>query len=370
MIRLGIGAGWNWGMGVTPGVVPEVEGEQVAMMQIPVRACRGALSGTLMRALLVALSAIAFAPLGGTMARAQEVVVMVDGQPITARDIETRSKFITMSTHQTPSRQEVIDGLIDETLEIIEGKRYTIDPTESDVNESFNSVASNMNIDATRLTQMLVSGGASAATLKQKLKAQMVWSSLVRGRFKASLEIGDRDVEAQMHLHDSADAGANNQVGYEYILRPVLLVVPRGSPDAAFDARKKEAEALRARFADCSSGVSFARALREVAVRDPISKSSADFSDDLRKILDNTELGHLTPPEQTGEGIQMFAVCTKKETKADAPGMQKARNQLFEQKFSARAKRYLADLRRQAMIEYRQPTDATASATGKPPARR
>jgi peptidyl-prolyl cis-trans isomerase SurA len=320
---------------------------------------------------LILLSAIVFAPLGGTTARAQEVVVMVDGQPITARDIETRAKFITMSTHQTPSRQEVIDGLIDEMLEIREGKRYSIDPTESDVNDSFNGVASNMNIDAARLTQLLVNGGASPATLKQKLKAQMVWGSLVRGRFKASLEIADSDVEAQMHLHDSSsDAGTNNQVGYEYILRPVLLVVPRGSPDAAFEARKKEAEALRARFADCGSGISFARALREVAVRDPISKSSADFSDALRKILDDTELGHLTPPEQTNEGIQMFAVCTKRETKSDSPGMQKARNQIFEQKFGARAKRYLAELRRQAMIEYRQPADGTASATGKPPAHR
>jgi peptidyl-prolyl cis-trans isomerase SurA len=67
----------------------------------------------------------------------------------------------------------------------------------------------------------------------------------------------------------------------------------------------------------------------------------------------------------------MFAVCSKRETKSDSPGMQKARNQIFEQKFGAKAKRYLADLRRQSMIEYRQqPADATASATGKPPARR
>jgi peptidyl-prolyl cis-trans isomerase SurA len=67
----------------------------------------------------------------------------------------------------------------------------------------------------------------------------------------------------------------------------------------------------------------------------------------------------------------MFAVCSKRETKNDSPGMQKARNQIFEQKFGARAKRYLAELRRQAMIEYRQqPADATASATAKPGAKR
>ena len=52
----------------------------------------------------------------GTTARAQEVVLLVDGLPITARDIETRSKFIFMSTHKVPARQEVIDGLIDELI--------------------------------------------------------------------------------------------------------------------------------------------------------------------------------------------------------------------------------------------------------------
>jgi peptidyl-prolyl cis-trans isomerase SurA len=329
----------------------------------------GASYGAVARAALLALAALAFAPVCATVAHAQEVVVLVDGQPITALDIEQRSKFIAMSTHKTPSRQEVIDGLVDEILEIREAKRFTIDPSDSDVNDAYNSVASNMNIDAQKLSQILAAGGASPATLKQKLRAQIAWGSLVRGRYRASLEIPDSDVEAQMHLHDAGD-NSGGQVGYEYILRPVLLVVPRGSPDAAFDARKKEAELLRARFSDCGSGISFARALHEVAVRDPISKSSADFSDELRKILDGTDVGHLTPPEQTAEGIQMFAVCTKRETKNDSPTMQKMRNQLFEQKFGAKAKRYLADLRRQSMIEYKQPLDDTASANGRPSVKR
>jgi peptidyl-prolyl cis-trans isomerase SurA len=324
--------------------LPAVEGEQEAMPHILVRA------RTLATAALVLLSALAFVPMCSTTARAQQVVLLVDGQPITALDIEQRTKFIEMSAHRTPPRQEVIDGLINELLEIREAKRYTIDPAQSDVDDAFNNIATHMNVDGAKLTQILAAGGASAGTLKQKLRAEMSWSSLVRGRFKASLEIADSDVETQMHLHDS---DSPSQVGYEYILRPVLLVVPRGSPDSAFDARKKEAEALRARFSDCASGVPFARALREVAVRDPVSKSSADFSEELRAILDKTDLGHLTPPEQTNEGVQMFAVCSKKETKNDSPGMQKMRDQLFEQKFGAKAKHYLADLRHAAMIEYK-----------------
>jgi peptidyl-prolyl cis-trans isomerase SurA len=136
-------------------------------------------------------------------------------------------------------------------------------------------------------------------------------------------------------------------------MRPILLMVPAGSPEAAFEARKREADALRARFADCNLGITFARALDAVAVRDQVIKFSADLPQQSRAIVDGTEVGHLTPPETTNEGIQMFAVCSKRETTTDTPEKKQIRDQMFEKKFGARAKRYLQDLRNQAMIEYK-----------------
>ena len=164
------------------------------MSQIAVRPRRGGLA--------VAVLAAAVMLAATSIARSQEeVVVLVDGEPITSLDIEHRAKFMEMSTHKTPTRQEAIDELIDEILEIREAKRYTIEPSDADVNQSFDSVASNMGVDSQKLTQILVSGGASAETLKQHLKAQIAWSSLVRGRYKASFEFPDSDVEAELQLH-------------------------------------------------------------------------------------------------------------------------------------------------------------------------
>lgn len=288
------------------------------------------------------------------IARAQQIAVLVDGVPITELDIAQRSKFIEMSTRKAPTRQEALDGLINEILETREAKRFGVDPADSDVNDAYSQVASGMGVDSQKLTQMLANGGASEQTLKHRLRAELAWTTLVRGRYKASLEIRDSDVEAQLELHKPEE---KNQVGYEYSVRPIVLVVPRGSPEAAYEARKRDADALRVRFETCTNGVPFARALREVAVRDPINKFSADLPKELRDILDKTEVGHLTPPEQTSEGVQMFAVCSKKESKTDTPGLRKMREEMFQQKFGARAKRYLADLRRAAMIEYKT-TDA------------
>jgi peptidyl-prolyl cis-trans isomerase SurA len=287
-------------------------------------------------------------------ARAQQIVALVNGQPITALDVEYRSKFMQLSTKKVPPRKEVIDSLIDEILEVNEAKRFTLEVPDADVDNAFNRIATNMGLDAQKFAQVLASSGTNADTLKRRLRAQIAWTSLVRGRFKASLEIRDSDVEAQLQLHKPDE---KDQVGYEYIMNPVVFIVPRGSPETAIEARKQDAEALRARFLSCNEGIPFARALRDVAVRDQVSKFSADLPQQLRGILDGTPLGHLTPPETTAEGVQMFAVCAKKETKTETPGMHEIRDQMFQQKFGVKAKHYLEDLRRAAMIEYKMPED-------------
>jgi peptidyl-prolyl cis-trans isomerase SurA len=280
----------------------------------------------------------------------QVVVVLVDGEPITTLDIEQRSRFMQMSTQKAPTRQEAINSLIDEILEIREAKKFGIEVPQADVDEAFSNMATRMGADTAKLNEILAKGGTSPETLKHRLRAEYAWNALVRGRFKASLQVADTDVEAQLELHKPQD---KNEVGYEYSLRPILLVVGRGAPDAAFEARKRDADALRLRFESCATGVPFARALREVAVRDPVIKYSADLAPALRDILDKTDIGHLTPPEQTAEGVQMFALCEKKETKTDTPVRKELRDQLTQQKFGTQAKRYLAELHREAMIEYK-----------------
>lgn len=328
--------------GTAAGGRRRLEGEQKAMSLFSF--------DTLLRGLAAAAVAVVSLLAMPTIGHAQDVVALVDGEPITALDIEHRTKFLQLSNSKPASRQEVIDGLVDEILEIKEAHRFSIDVPKSEVDTAYANVADHMGIDTAKLTQSLEKGGASADTLRQRLKAQLAWSALIRGRYKASLEVADSDVEAALQLHKSED---KNEVGYEYTLRPIVLIVPRGAPDAAFEARKRDADALRIRFQTCAEGIPFARALSEVAVRDEVMKFSADLPAELRGILDKTDVGHLTPPEQTSEGVQMFALCSKRETKNETPGKKEARDELFQKKFGAQAKRYLAELRRGAMIEYK-----------------
>jgi peptidyl-prolyl cis-trans isomerase SurA len=284
------------------------------------------------------------------MARSQEVVAIVNGTPITELDVAQRTKLEQLGVQKPPNRQAVLNMLIDEILEIGEAKQYSIDVPDSEVEQSYSGIADHMGVDAKKLTEILDHAGSSAAALKNRLRAQLAWNALVRGRYKASLEIPDSDVEAELQLHKTDE---KKDVGYEYTMRPIIFIVPSGSPAGAYEARKRDADTLRARFQNCADGIAFARALTDVAVRDQVLKFSADLPDQLRAILDGTEVGHLTPPETTAEGVQMFAVCGKRQTKNDTPGKKQIRDEIFEKKFGAQAKRYLQQLRHAAMIEYK-----------------
>jgi len=302
------------------------------------------------RRLALTLAAAAVAGLAALPlpAAAQQVAVIVNGAPITTYDIDQRIRFETLATHKTPARNTVLQELIDEKLKVQAGRRYHLEVEDNQVENAYGNMAQRMHLSGGQLTQALAHQGIDAQTLKSKIRADIAWQQIVRGKFQSSLQVREKDVFAKLAAEKKDD---KNDVGYEYQLRPILFIVPPGSSQLVLDSRKREAEQLRARFENCTSGLAFAHALRDVAVREQIVKSSADLAPALRKILDEVAVGKLTSPEVTPQGIQMFALCAKKANKLDAASSKEVRDQLFAAEFQTQAKRYLEELRKQAMIE-------------------
>jgi peptidyl-prolyl cis-trans isomerase SurA len=282
---------------------------------------------------------------------AQSVAVMVNGEPITTFDIDQRSRLIQISTHKTPTRQQVIDELIDEKVKVKEAKKYGVNPASADIDQSYASMGARMRMSPDQLTKSLASQGVRPDTIKARLKADLVWGSLVRGRFKDSLLVSDRDVNEA--LKNSGEDQSKTE-GFEYQMRPVVLIVPRGAAASVMEVRRKEADSLRQRVQSCAEATSIFKAMRNATIRETVIKTSADLPPPLRDLLDKTPVGHLTPPEITRQGVEMVAVCGKKPTSVDTPKKKEIREKMFADKYEKKSKDYLEDIRKSAMIEYRQ----------------
>jgi peptidyl-prolyl cis-trans isomerase SurA len=305
----------------------------------------------LYRLILFGLLAVAAVAAPG-YANAQLVVAVVNGDPITNFDIEQRTKLATASApdHKPPSRKDVLDELIDEKLKVQLLRRFSIEGVDKDVDNAYANMARRMHISVKEFTDQLAKQGIQPETIKGRIKAEIIWGQIIRGRYQSSFDFSEKDIQDRI-AQKKPDAPL---IGYDYTLRPILFVVPKGSDQAYIESRRKEAEALRTQFQSCEQGIPIARTLRYVAVRDPVFKSSAELPAALRDVLEKTELGKLTAPETTTQGIEVYALCGRRQSDADnAPAKREVREQMAKEQFDLHSKRYIKELRSQAMIEYR-----------------
>ena len=303
---------------------------------------------TWLTAMMVAVTMAATSLAVPTVAQAQ-VVVIANGSPITELDIRQRSKLMAASTHKTPTRKEVINELIDDRLKIAKGRVYGLIVDQAQVDAAFENMAKRQHTTPAQFAQVLNRAGISPNAVKARLKAELTWSQLIRGKFGSALQVNEGDLTQALRAQN-AEA---NVVGYVYTLYPVTIVVPQGSSPAVMAAKRREAENLRSRFVACKSGLALARALRDVAVREPINKSSGDLPQALRDLLAKLEVGRLSTPDVTAQGLQMFALCRKTQSKADSPLKQELRSKIYASRYEAEAKKFLEEIRKTAMIEYK-----------------
>jgi peptidyl-prolyl cis-trans isomerase SurA len=278
-----------------------------------------------------------------------QTVALVNGSAVTSTDIARRTRLIQLMERKNPSRQEILQELIDERIKIQIAQRYRFSVTEDEVNGLVLNIARRNNITVAQLTQQLAANGTSINSMRDRMRADLTWSQLVRGRYQNSARVNDKEVIEQVARTNQG----RTEAYFEYQLRSIILVVPRGSPEAVLLARRREGEQLRTSFADCTSGPALVRNLREAVIREPIVRTSADFPDAQRAILDQTQVGRLTPVEITRQGVEMLALCAKKEIPGQNPDNRVVRDQLTNQRLEEQGKKWLTELRQQALIVYR-----------------
>ena len=182
-----------------------------------------------------------------------------------------------------------------------------------------------------QLTQGLAKAASTSRPSKRRIKADIAWPQLVRGRYQSMPADRRRRTCSPPWKTKSDDA-----VGYDYTLRPILFSCrpARRKPSSrgASARRRPCAAAFRAaRKASSSRAPSRTSpcATRSFAARPTFPPSCA-------RVLDGIEVGRLTAPEVTKFGIEMFAICAKKESSADnTPGKRKARESVIRRAFRA-----------------------------------
>jgi peptidyl-prolyl cis-trans isomerase SurA len=279
-------------------------------------------------------------------ATAQRLVARVNGANITSFDVTQRIKLEALISHARLSQKQALDTVIDDKLKVLEGRRMGYKVTDNDIDNELNRIAKNNNQTKDQLEAGLRQRGVDPIALRDKLAAELVWGAIVPYRAR-SLSPSNETINAEI----AARVAKGEARVSDYGLNQVIFVVPGASPAVAAQ-RQRDAEAARKRFNGCESGLEMLRHLRDVAVKPPVYRSSTDLPKEMADLLVKTPTGQLSKPYRTAQGIEMIAVCERKERNDQSAIRKEVEDELSKKRSGNLADSILKELRAKAQIKH------------------
>jgi peptidyl-prolyl cis-trans isomerase SurA len=137
-------------------------------------------------------------------------------------------------------------------------------------------------------------------------------------------------------------------------LMQLSINLPAGLTTAQANARAQELADLTQRMGGCGGAAAAAASLGAELVTNDQVRPRQDLPPQLHPMVLNLNVGQATPPFGSTERVSVLVLCGRDDPQqGGAPNPEEIEDRLREERANRRAQRYLRDLRRDAIIEYR-----------------
>ncbi|CAG0974321.1 MAG: peptidylprolyl isomerase [Rhizobiaceae bacterium] len=297
--------------------------------------------------LLIAAASLGVLPVGP--AAASEIRYVVNGIPVTSYDIERRAAFFRLQRRSGGAKQAAED-LIEQALRSAEMKRARVNITERQVDDAYARFAASNKLKPAQMDQILSQTGVTKGHFKEFIRVQMGWSQLLQAKYRQSGALSEQDVVRKM-----LQKGGTKPTATEFMLQQVIFVVPAAERKSTLAKRKREAEAMRARFAGCNQTREFAKGLIDVSVRDLGRVLSPELPPEWADAIKSTKPGSATIARETDRGVEFIGVCSSREVSDDRVAQMVFQSEAAKDSNEADelSKKYTEELRKKAKITQR-----------------
>lgn len=131
----------------------------------------------------------------------EAVAAVVNDSVITTYDVRQRMRLMMISAQtQIPPeampqlQQQAMRDLIEERLELQETAEYDLKVSDDEMSKELSVIAAQSNTNTEGLEQALNAQGVSINTLKQQIRANILWPQLVQGRYRDRIRINDDEI--------------------------------------------------------------------------------------------------------------------------------------------------------------------------------
>lgn len=291
------------------------------------------------------------------------VVCVVNKDAITLFELEEAEAFSLYESRQSPPegdarrelRQRLLDRLIENRLQLQQAERERLVVEDVELAEQMADIMKRLNVRTDQeLEAALRQQGVTVDGVKRRIRDGLLVQKVVRR--KVALRISVTEQEIDRYFEDNRDK-LESSLTFE--ARHILFQPEPGSGEAGWEASRRRAEQV-ARLVQ--SGEDFAQLARQYS-DDATGKDGGtlgrlkrgELAPEIETQILSLSPGGTSPPFRSPVGYHLFRLDSRESLAGET--LAQARNQirdiLFREKYQARLTEWLAEIRRQALIDVR-----------------
>lgn len=297
-----------------------------------------------------------FPPQAAAATESRGVLAVVNDQPITTFDVEQRMKLTSvLGSGKKLTRKEALELLINDILKRNETTRLKATLTEDQVDGAIERLAQGSGTTVEGLTAKLKSVGISIKALRTQILTNMSFNRVLIAKYKIKPQVDDADVDKRMA---AIKQDPRLQPVLVYELREIVLPVDFKDPYVSqlIQNRGLEARQIQQNYSGCGKLDDAVSGIFNVTVSKLVQVQGDKLPNKMREVLEKAGTSSLVGPMRAKEGIQLIAFCGKRTISPQGPTREQVQRMLVEQVYDVYEEKYLRDLRRTALIDYKDPS--------------
>ena len=147
------------------------------------------------------------------------VAIEIDDAIVTHYEISQRARFLDVLNAQGDLRQQAIDALVNERLQVEAALSLGVEASPADIEAGLEEFAVRANLGAEQFLRQMGQEGIAPETVRDFVANGITWRNLVRARFAPRAQISDADVERALEL--GTILGGGIEISLAEIIIPV-----------------------------------------------------------------------------------------------------------------------------------------------------
>jgi peptidyl-prolyl cis-trans isomerase SurA len=292
------------------------------------------------------------------------VVCVVNNDAVTQYELEEAEAYYLYENKQpappegearTALRQDLLNRIIEARLQLQQAEREKIFAEDVEISEQLGEVMKRLGVaNEAQLGDALKSQGVTIDGVKRRIRESIMVQKVVRR--KVTLRVSVTEQEIDRYVSENRE---KLESGLTFEARHMLLLPEAGRGDDGWQDARKRADEVYARLL---AGEDFAE-LAKTESQDPSGQDGGslgrlkrgELTAEIEAAILALRPGETSAPFRSPVGYHVFKLDSRESLGGE--GLAQARNQvrdiLFREKYQARFKDWLSDLRQRAMIDLR-----------------